>query len=418
LAYVVCCVCAFSQPNGGNPGGIASIPNFDRESIDYQGNIPATDSGWNGAAHPTVECFLPEIGVSWNVDGIVYKTGETIHGTTVIRNNNFEALNYTTTNVPGAFISPASNDDVANGTLYETRGVTYTITSGSSGTISGYGTATINWTATGVPNYLCAGQLALSIKFNLSYVDIGGSYVNQVALANTKLAIVTDNPVDTMQRPWADFAYEVGLWGWGATNQASAHAALVNGIHYSNRHAFNRLQYDYTVQNYYFSANPNRQYNIFKMRAFIQDIRMDAVVTGDCKDFASTLGYVLECNGINSTLTMLRDVNGGLSTNPMCPAIEDSTDINSYSSFNFNFHMLTKTNLNEISDCSSSYFHNLSGTTHFNPVHVWLLPDYWQKRIPFNNPYLTVGLCESPNPATLNMTIANIDWQAQTLNEN
>jgi hypothetical protein len=415
-------LCAFAltllanaQVGGGNPSLIDVV----RHQVDYQGNMTTTDSDYSPNIAPAIEWLES----SHSVNYIVYKMGDTIHGVTTFKNYNNFGVTYTATPEGSpALESPAPNAivEASNGLItHEEYGLTYTITSGASGTLAANGgTASVSWTVTGVPNYLCAGMMYLPVKLILQDLDQEFTWHNHDELAGVSISRMVSSPVDTMSTPWGDFAYNVGLWGWGATNLDQAHQFLVEGIHYSERHYDSRVNYDHDHPNFYVFAALAADL-LFDMKALIASLNQFIWTTLDCQDFASVLSYALEANGRAATISPLAPSvqppgDGLFETTRLCPAGTDSTIDTHFVHYRFSFHMLCMTPEDKVSDAAASYRHNLSGGNHMNPVYIWGLPNYWQL-----NPSgsLIVGLAEDPYPMTYNTTWANLDRQAHSFVE-
>ncbi len=248
LAILLTSAVSFSQVIGTPP----SMTNISITQIDYQNNIPATDSEWMNLSppqnHPPIERYSLPVGIGWNVKYIVYKKGETISGITTYTNEQARAVNWTLGVENGKLISEADNFSQDWGIFFEETPLSYTITSATSGTVAAGGSFDVSWTVTNAPNYLCAGWMSLPVTLYLIYADEESPqlYVNHSDLAGINVSIMVAQPVDKMNVPWADFTYEVGLWGWGAMSTSEAQEYLVYGIHYSNRHrSRGRLVYYY-----------------------------------------------------------------------------------------------------------------------------------------------------------------------------
>ncbi len=386
------------------------MTNISVTQIDYQNNIPATDSEWRNMNppqdHPALERSTPPSGNGWNVNYIVYKKGQTISGITTYTNEQPRAVNWSLTVNSGKLISEADNFSQEWGIFFEETPLTYTITSATSGTVDPYGSFDVHWTVTNAPNFLCAGWMALPVTLNLTYVDdFAQQYVNLGILAAVNLSIMVDQPVDTMSIPWADLTYEVGLWGWGATSTSEAQEDLVNGIHYSNRHLMRgRLMYDFESMVY---TTPRIVGTTFDVTSLVRNLHNYPEIVGDCNDFAQLLCLAFEANGINAAVKLLQYSfrNGvtdfGFYTNLMCRAgFDDSTVISTYKENSFNLHMVVAPDGlagDACSDASSSYRHNLSGGSHLNPVNRWPLPNYWSLQISG----ITVGLANRPRDSAI-----------------
>ena len=339
------------------------------------------------------------------MDYIVYKMGDTVHGVTTFRNYNNFAVTYTA-QPEGAprLVSPVTNAVFwASGGFIteETTGLTYTITSGASGTLSANGgTASISWTVTGVPNFLCAGRMFLPVKLILQDLDQEFTWHNHDELAGVYLSRMVSSPTDTMTIPWGDFAFEVGLWGWGATTKTQAHQFLVDGIHYSERHAESRVAYD-SDHYVFYTPNVNPSLITFHMggsTGFLASLQNNYWTIMDCQDFASVLNLSLECNGITSDMGRLQRMFGAvLVTNDLCPAGTDSTNTANYDVEWFNFHVVVRIGESARSDACSSYLTNLSGAMHLNPVFLWSFPGYWQTWIPVGTSGFYTGLANAPS---------------------
>ena len=401
LCTLILTVCANAQGNGGPP----SLADVVRHQVDYQDNMTTTDSDWAPANAPAIE-FLEGSHV---VNYIVYKKGDTIHGVTKFKNyNNFAVTYAATPEGSPRLVSPAANAvvEATNGAIKEeVTGLTYNITSGSSGTLAANGgIASISWTVSGVPDYLCAGRMSLPVKLILHDLDQEFTWHNHEDLAGVYLSRMVTAPVDTMSIPWGDFAYHVGLWGWGATSQAQAHSFLVYGIHYSERHFYRRNVYD-----------PEGEFRFYQLAA--QEFRMKELLTNisvgnlymDCQDFSGMLGYALECNGLNVSLGRIRpNSNEDFETTSVCRAGYDSTSLSNYENMWFSFHLTI--NLSDAaSDAALSYRYNLSGGTHLNPVVAWAMPGYWQ------GASLGLGVCNYPYPSTHTATLWTTNWEISNL---
>ncbi len=409
------------------------MTNITVTQIDYQNNIPATDSEWRNMNppqdHPALErCSLP-FGVAWNVNYIVYKKGNTIYGVTTYTNDQTRAVNWALTVNSGSLISEADEDLLQWGFLFEERPLSYSVTSATSGTVAPDGTFDVHWTVTNAPDFLCAGWMSLPITLNLTYADeeFPQQYVNQDSLAAINLSIMVEQPVDMMSTPWADLTYEVGLWGWGATSTSQAQEDLVNGIHYSNRHwVRGRLVYDSQKKRYTIPRSTGFEFDVSEL---VKDLHNELYVYGDCNDFSQLLCLAFEANGIDAGVRRLQYSLGGgaFFTNLMCPAGYDSTMISQYEEFPFNYHMVVApdgmvvapdgSSGNACSDASSSYWNNLFGGSHQNPVNRWDLPNYWTRQIIG----ITVGLANRPiDPAVPlgtphDANLAAINYQATQL---
>ncbi len=426
LAILLTSAVSFSQVIGTPP----SMTNISITQIDYQNNIPATDSEWMNMDppqnHPSLERWNPPSGNGWNVSYIVYKKGNTIFGVTTYTNDQTRAVNWSLAVNSGSLISEADEDLLEWGFLYEQRSLSYSVTSATYGTVAPGGTFDVNWTITNAPNFLCAGWMSLPITLNLTYADeeFPQQYVNQDSLAGINLSIMVDQPVDMMSTPWADLTYEVGLWGWGATSTSQAQEYLVNGIHYSNRH-WMRGRFVYDAITFRYCANPSA----FLVGKLVGHLHSRLYVDMDCNDFSQLLCLSFEANGINAGVRRLQYSlgDGNFFTNLMCPAGYDSTMISLYKEFPFNLHMVVApdgmvvapdgSSGSACSDASSSYRHNLSGGSHLNPANRWPLPNYWRREI--NG--ITVGLANRPQDSAIppgtpyDSNLAAINFQATQL---
>ncbi len=401
LFTLILTLCANAQGNGGAP----SLADVVRHEVDYHDNMTTTDSDYSPANAPAIE-FLEGSHV---VNYIVYKKGDTVHGVTKFKNYNNFAVSYAATpeGTP-KLVSPAVNAVVEatyGAITEEVTGLTYSITSGSSGILAANGgTASISWTVTGVPDYLCAGRMFLPVKLILHDLDQEFTWHNHEDLAGVYLSRMVTTPVDTMSIPWGDFAYHVGLWGWGATSQAEAHSYLVYGVHYSERHFYERNVY-----------NPEGGVRFFKL--ILQEFRMKELLTDlnvgylymDCQDFSGMLGYALECNGLNISLGRVRpnsDVD--FETTSVCRAGYDSTILSNYENMGFVFHQIINMS-DAASDAALSYRYNLSGGTHLNPVVAWAMPGYWQ------GASQGLGVCRTPYTSTHKASLWTTNWEISDL---
>ena len=415
-------LCAFAltllanaQVGGGNP----SLIDLVRHQVDYQGNMTTTDSDYSPNIAPAIEWLES----SHSVNYIVYKMGDTIHGVTTFKNYNNFGVTYTATPEGSPrLVSPAPNAivEATNGVFtHEEYGLTYTITSGASGSLAANdGTASISWTVTGVPDHLCAGQMFLPVKLIIQDLDQEFTWRNHDELAGVSLSRMVNSPVDTMTVPWGDFAYHVGLWGWGATTQAQAHENLVYGIHYSERHYFRRFYYDAGDHVFFFDV-PN-QAKLFWMSDYegqvglIHSLAVNALTIMDCCDFAQILGFALDANGIENSCKQYehtyRPIWGtAFSTTPVCRSGDDSTIPGNYHSVDFNFHMVVETESEFRSDASNSYKFKHDGTLHMNPIDRWSMPDYWQHITPTQYGNFVTGLCWFPHPGVFNSSVAGLN---------
>lgn len=406
LSFCICCLlftlfCVPANAQFEEP----SLLNFWRSSVDFQGNIPAKSAQFPNGNPAIEELNTDPFPGGHYVTHVVYKKGDEIHGVTKFYNDNFSPFTYVATPTQATLTSPSANQVIENGgPLNEVKNISTTITSGASGVIPAYGTVTIEWTLNGVPNHLCAGHLSVPVRFDIFDPINFTQYVNYDLLGTVTLAIMTANPVDTMSVPWADFAYHVGLWGWGATTTSEAYEKLVDGIHYSERHYFKRNIYDPESPRFYQYPIQERPYFRFDMTGLLSRLEIGNIAM-DCQDFSSVLSYAVELNGINGELRRFQSQSGsgGFDTSPVCKAGNDSKNDLYYLSIPFNFHVALKA-LSRISDSAVSYKHNLLGQIHKNPAFNWSLPDYWQTSAGF-------GLCLWPLNTTYNFPVYNNDRQ-------
>ena len=207
-----------------------------------------------------------------------------------------------------------------------------------------------------------------------------------------------------MAIPWGDFAYHVGLWGWGATSQAQAHSFLVYGIHYSERHYYEPNVYDPGGGPRFFKIGLLQ----FRMRDLLATLKVGYNYM-DCQDFSGMLGYALECNGLNVSLGRVRP-NGynGFETTSVCRAGYDSTSLSNYENILFSFHQTINIS-DAASDAALSYRYNLSGGTHLNPVVAWAMPGYWQ------GASQGLGVCLNPYTSTYVSSLWNTNWEIYNL---
>lgn len=419
LVMVLPAVSAVAQVGGGGSTSLNSLQDFVRHEVDYQGNMQTSDAKFSPGLAPSIEWQegLP------SVDYIVYKMGDTIHGVTKFKNYNWFGIYVTGVEVHGSpkLVSPAANAVVSasGGTVTEEiRGLSYAITNVAPPYVGPGGTLSVSWTVSGVPNHLCAGRMSLPVKITGYDDEFGMPFANYEELAGVKLSRMVSTPVDTMATPWGDFAYHVGLWGWGATTQAQAHQNLVYGIHYSERHFDHILYYSYEDGSKYFIPEFNTTlgiYTSFAMTDLMNDLATIAVIPMDCHDFSGVLAYAIEANGMDAQCRGVETVTEfpqypDIFTTDLCRAGLDSNNLINYTQKEFSRHVVvTLTNHSEVSDASMAYRWALSGILHVEPVYGWTTDsDWWQSwGSAITQQY--VGFCVFPQPASRNMLLWNSD---------
>jgi hypothetical protein len=240
----------------------------------------------------------------------------------------------------------------------------------------------VTLTFTGLPDHVALGDLEVRYDLPLASDPGGGQGNNgsgEAFVKFTRVFLLDAQPVGLQQIPWADFLEYTCRWAWGAAGANDLKEKMTRGMHYSNRSADARLWYGPFQSNYTYYYVPTNPFVCHsKLGQFTYDMQFnsDPWVVLDCADFATLLELASRSQG--HPLTAVRqdpqDLQGFV-TNKMCKAGNDSTDIDQYEEFPFNFHVV---NWWGAYDASSSYLKDLGGANYMNPPVDWSNLDHWQ----------------------------------------
>lgn len=234
----------------------------------------------------------------------------------------------------------------------------------------------VEFTIQGLPNFVTLGDLTYDLVCTSPYAVLGGDL-------GTRVWLTDSTPIGSShghQVPvWANVLEDACLWATGRTGTVDCrwwctfkmYHALV--FVYDPDHPPNYVRWD-------ISQDPPPR--AFRLKAFFLDRASPpyAWVNGDCQDVSTYLQIALSSIGVSmETRQLFPNWSLGFLTNNHCPIGSDSTEIENYAPYSFNFHQTCFVSASgPVYDAAIAQWRDLSGELYQNPPMNWSWSGYWQ----------------------------------------
>jgi len=270
------------------------------------------------------------------------------------------------------------------------------------------GTATANFTITGLPNFVTIGTMSIPFNCSSIYTGLDGAFSIKVWLLDaTPIGGAPGNQVPV----WAEILDSACLWSTGLAGPVPCRVACTYGVYGSAG------IYDYSQPIYYVATNPQGTVGLYRLKAFLDTFSFFRFV--DCQDVAA---YFAICNaaiGVPTSLTTVTCRFGpapnqlGFRTNPL-----KGVGHGSYTVFDFSFHaQATSDGLDSFDACAAQEyrFNGLNVIAWNNPIPGWSKAMYWQFYGPAQSGAWTWGGLASNLPGLPGNSFIPPEWNSWTV---
>lgn len=351
------------------------------DSIDYSGNIAATDRTKYDdqyPAHPSVEVqggnTYPAVYVRGDEPTVTINlldtTGQSYSANFVVTAARYITLNSVTHTVTA---TPSSQSVSVNAFPSDTA-VTVSV-SGIPDEVSGGRLEIIGYLELTQTVTVGFTQYFSGYKFwgnSTTYQDIGD------------LLFTDDTPSGLQSMPWTDLLTVMCGWAEGETGAEDVMSEVTYRLFWSQ-------QFYYDPDDYYYCSAWDDESNFtYDLAAWLSDLIDPGFSPIDCRDMAGALSLIGLSLGIDNDVTHLDTSNTFFTTNPGCGIGSDADTWTKtpaiYKQFvAFNFHVILCIN-GDVHDGVIAQWKDLSGAGYQNPVMGWPLSGYWQTGSSWTSP--------------------------------
>jgi len=234
----------------------------------------------------------------------------------------------------------------------------------------------VEFTIQGLPNFVTLGDLTYDLARASSHAVLGGDLGTRVWLTDsTRISSSHGHQAPV----WANILEDACLWATGRTGAADCRWWCTFKLYHSLVFVYDPYHEPQYVAIDNSQDPPLRSYRLVK---FFGDRGAPPYswVNGDCQDVSTYLQIALSSIGVTmETRRLAPSWSLGCLKNNHCPIGSDSTMIENYSPYSFNFHQTCFVSATgPVYDAAIAQWRDLTSSSYQNPPMNWSWPGYWQ----------------------------------------